>query len=96
MPKTPKPTFSVWIGAAACKLDDDGDGGIRLFQCQYWEQPTEDRVKEDLFARLVPDWKQQYPGYTLHAACYEWEGTLYAAIEVQITEVKASLNVVVC
>ncbi|MFA7152701.1 MAG: hypothetical protein WC072_02805 [Methanoregulaceae archaeon] len=97
MAKT-KPTFSVWIGSAAYKVDDDGDGGVRLWQCQYWEEPTEDEIKQDVFEREVPDWRklEEYEGMKLAEAADEWEGTLYASIEVRISEVNATMMVVVC
>lgn len=90
-----RPKVKTYVAAAAYKLDDDGDGGVRLWQCQYWNEPTRTDVLADVFAREVPDWKHdpRYAGMKLEDAISEWEGTLYAAPEVSVLCCVATLKV---
>ena len=84
LPDAAKPTPAAWFGAAAYGDRDHGDGHTRLFAEVYDHEPTDDEVRQDAFAEAVPEWRDRYPRYTLQAACYEWEGTLYDALSVVV------------
>ena len=71
--------MDVWFAAVAYGDRDYGEGHTRLFARAYDHQPSEAEVTQDAFVEAVPDWGGRYPGYTLHAAAYEWEGTLHDA-----------------
>jgi hypothetical protein len=73
-----------WCGAAAYGDRDYGEGHTRLFAKAYDHQPTEAEVRHDAFIAANPSWQSDYLNYTLHAACYEWEGKLEDALSIVI------------
>lgn len=76
--------MDVWFGAAAYGDRDYGEGYSRLFARVYDHEPDEDEIRRDAFVEANPDWDERYPGYTLHAASHEWEGTLTDALTIAI------------
>jgi hypothetical protein len=73
-----------WCGAAAYGDRDYGEGHTRLFARAYDHQPTEAEIRHDAFIAANPNWQSDYLHYTLHAACYDWEGTLEEALSIAI------------
>jgi len=84
LPGAATPSPSVWFAAAAYGDKDCGDGHTRLFAKVCDHEPTHEEVRQDAFVEAVPEWRDRYPRYTLQAACYEWEGTLYDALSVVV------------
>lgn len=76
--------MDVWFGAAAYGDRDYGEGHTRLFARAYDHQPDEDEIRRDVFVEANPDWEERYPGYTLHAASYEWRGGLHDDLLIAI------------
>lgn len=75
---------NIHFGAAAYGDRDYGDGPTRLFTIVYDHEPTHEEIRQDAFVAAVSDWQHRYPNYTLHAAAYQWEGTLTDALIISI------------
>ena len=74
----------MYFAAAAYEDRNGGQGHTRLFARAYDHQPDEAEVRHDAFAEANPNWEERYPGYTLHAAAYDWEGTLNQGLAIGI------------
>ena len=81
----------VWFAAAAYGDRDYGEGSTRLLTKLYDHEPTREEIRQDAFVEAVPDWRHRYPHHTLHAACYEWEGTLYDALTISVIPATAAV-----
>lgn len=80
-----------FFAAAAYKVEDHGDGGVRLFVREYDHRPYDWEVRVDVFEVEVPDWKDLWP-YTmnrddLREAARTWEDHLYAPLTIEVVEV---------